>query len=67
MEKIIITCDFCKKELGDQHIKIGSENGSELYYVNTLPSSKAGETRYIDQHSDLHFCSKEHFIKYFLG
>lgn len=64
MKKVTITCDTCKKVLGDEHIRLGSENETDLYFENKLPT-KIGETQYIGRYHDLHFCSKEHFIKYF--
>lgn len=66
MKKTIITCDTCKKTIGKEHIRIGSESGTELCFENNLPT-KPGETQCIGRYQDLHFCSKEHFYKYFFG
>jgi hypothetical protein len=64
MKTVTITCDTCKKVLGDEHIRLGSENENELYFENKL-GTKPGETQCIARYHDLHFCSKEHFYKYF--
>ena len=64
MKKVTIICDLCKTVLQNEYIRLGSESGTELCFENTLPT-KAGETQYIGRYSDLHFCSKDHFVKYF--
>ena len=37
---------------------------TELCFENKLPT-KVGETKSLGRYCDLHFCSKEHFYKYF--
>lgn len=65
MKKTTITCDVCQKVLGDEYIRLGSENEQELCFENKLPNRKVGETINIARYRDLHFCCKEHFVKYF--
>lgn len=65
MKKITITCDVCQKVLDDEYIRLGSENEQELCFENKLPNRKVGETISIARYRDLHFCCKEHFVKYF--
>lgn len=64
MKKVTITCDTCNKVLRDEYIRLGSENGNDLCFENKLPT-KVGEMINMHRYHDLHFCSKEHFIKYF--
>jgi len=65
MKIVTIKCDTCQKVLGDEHIRLGSETETDLSFENKLPNPKVGETRSIGRYRDLHFCSKEHFVKYF--
>lgn len=66
MKKVITTCDVCKKEIGDNHIMLGSENGTELHFDNRL-KVPIGGTQSIARYVDLHFCSQQHFVEYFFG
>lgn len=66
VKKVIITCDTCKKVLGDQHIRLGTQNGTDLYFENKLPTNP-GEIQFIARYQDLHFCSREHFYQYFFN
>ena len=67
MKKVIITCDVCQKQLSNEYIKLGSENEQELCFENKLSNREIGETINIARYRDLHFCCKEHFIKYFFN
>ena len=65
MKTITITCDHCKTEIEGDHIEIGSENGQEFKYSNTLHKTCGMNT--MSKYSDLHFCSKDHFVDFFFG
>jgi hypothetical protein len=65
MKEITITCDVCQKVLDDEYIRLGSENEQGLHFENKLPNRKVGETINIARSRDLHFCCKDHFVKYF--
>ncbi len=65
MEKI--TCDYCEQELGKEHIKIGSTTKTDLTYTNNLNMSEIVGLTELRNYSDLHFCSKRHFILYFFN
>ena len=65
MKRITITCDFCEKVLGENHIKLGSIDGGELCYENKLKDTGIGTTISIVRYADLHFCDKDHFVFYF--
>lgn len=67
MKKVTITCDVCHKEIDDEHIKIGSETGEDFCFSNYLRSKEIGCKGKMGKYRDLHFCSKEHFIKYFFN
>jgi hypothetical protein len=43
---------------------IGSENGTEFLYENTLVNSFGVKT--MRKYHDLHFCCETHFVEYFL-
>lgn len=64
MKKIIIKCDVCNKDIGDIHISLGNEDNNNLFYKNNL-GTKPGEVESLSSYRQLHFCSKDHFIKYF--
>lgn len=66
MKKVIITCDTCKKEIGENYIRLGSENETELSFDNNL-KTKVGQTKSLRRYRDLHFCSKEHFFTFFFN
>ena len=66
MKRVTITCDTCKKVINDECIRLGSELENDLCFDNKL-ATKPGEVKYLSKHPDLHFCSKEHFYKYFFN
>lgn len=71
-EKIV--CDSCTQEIhGKKFITIGSKDGKSLRYENNLfyyDGEKfigEGQMMSMREHSDLHFCCKEHFVDYFFS
>jgi hypothetical protein len=65
MKTVTITCDVCEKELIGEHIEIGAQGKEYLQFKNTLAHRRKGELISIENHETLHFCSKEHFVKFF--
>lgn len=66
MKIITITCDTCEKEIGEDHIKLGSVNETDLCFENKL-EPKSGELIKFARFHDLYFCSRQHFIDYFFN
>lgn len=69
MKRILIDCDTCRKRLTKEEgvIEIGSNTEHDLAFDNTLGGLKTGSTKSISRYTNLHFCSKEHFVEYFFG
>jgi hypothetical protein len=65
MKTVTITCDLCEKQLVGKHIEIGAQGKDYLQFKNTLAHRKKGEVTSLDNYETLHFCSKEHFVKFF--
>ena len=65
MKTVTITCDMCEKELIGEHIEIGAQNDGYLQYKNTLAHRGGSQLASIDNHETLHFCCKEHFVRFF--
>ena len=65
MRTVTITCDMCGKELIGEHIEIGAQNDGYLQYKNTLAHRGGRQLASIDNHETLHFCCKEHFVRFF--
>jgi hypothetical protein len=66
MKQITITCDHCSLNIDvtkNEFITIGSEDERSFKFENTIDDG----TRLIKltRYHDLHFCSKDHFIKSF--
>ena len=66
MKETRIYCDFCNTEIIGNYIEIGSENGYEFKYLNKF-QIYVGEKQFMQRFQDLHFCSRDHFVKYFFG
>jgi len=63
----VIKCDFCKSEIfSSKYIELGSNNES-LCYKNPIENDSDNTYNMLEigNHSNLHFCSKDHFINFF--